>query len=108
MFRNKLGDICMKNMISSRKAVELSLNVVIVAAILLIVMIVVIAIFGRLFGQEAGQIEEHISALGDADRDNIINLYDACPCTPGEDDYEGCPSQSALDHARQEPKPKTC
>ena len=56
----------------SKKAVEMTLNTIIIAAILLIVMVIVIVMFSRLFGQEAGQIEDQISSLGDEDNDGIV------------------------------------
>ncbi|MBW2996276.1 hypothetical protein KY332_03175 [Candidatus Woesearchaeota archaeon] len=92
----------------NKKAVEMSLNVVITAVILLVVLIVVVAVFTRLFGREAKQLEGQISGLDDTDEDNIINMFDRCPCTEGVKDYDGCSSQEALDQAKAKPKPKTC
>ena len=86
--------------IKSKKGVELSLNVVIIALILLVVLVVVIAVFGRLFSKETAQIEEKIDSLGDEDDDGIVNMFDKCPNQAGESEYNGCPSQAALDAAK--------
>ena len=82
--------------IKSKKGVELPMNIVIIAAILLIVMIVVIAAFSRLFGKETGQIEDKIKALDDTDGDDIINMFDKCPCWCGTDEFKGCKDPNEL------------
>jgi hypothetical protein len=88
----------------NKKGVELSLNTVIIAAILLITIIVIVAVFTRLFGKEASQIEEKISGLDDEDGDGIVNMFDDCPCREGEKDNDGCPDGVEP----PKPKPKTC
>jgi hypothetical protein len=91
--------------LKGKKAMDVSpLNVVIAAAILLIVIVVVIAVFTRLFGREAEQIEGQISGLDDTDGDRIINMFDKCPCRAGEKENDGCP----LGVTPPDPKPKTC
>ena len=106
----KIKDFCrlVLSQRKNKKAVEMSLNVVITAVILLIVLIVIVAVFTRLFGKEAEHLEGQISGLDDTDNDNIINMFDKCPCTAGVKDYDGCSSQEALDQAKTKPKPKTC
>lgn len=81
----------------NKKAVELSLNVVIIAVILLVVVVVVLAVFGRLFGKEAEQIEKQIEGIGDKDGDGVIDIFDKCPNTEGTSEFKGCSSQSELD-----------
>ena len=92
----------------NKKAVELSMNVIIIVVILLIVAFSVIAVFGKLFGKEARQIEGQIDALGDSDNDGISNFFDKCPCDIGESEFDGCADQNALDDTKGKPKPKSC
>ena len=91
-----------------KKGVELSLNTVVIAIILLIALAVIVTVFIRLFGQEAVQIKDQISSLGDEDGDGVINTFDKCPCICGERDYGGCINQAALDASKEREKPKTC
>jgi len=88
----------------SKKAVELSLNTVIIAAILLVTIIVIISVFTKLIGKETDQISDQIDSLDDEDDDGIINMFDKCPCEQGTKDDSGCPV--GVDPPK--PKPKSC
>lgn len=100
----------MKNkIIKSKKGVELSLNTVIIALILLITIVVVIALFMKLFTKEGGVISGHIDSAADPDGDGVINMFDKCPCdkfTAGQEDptNTGCPTGKEP----PSPKPPTC
>ena len=64
-------------------------EILIVLAVIIILLAVVIV--PKLFTQSdivGGQIG---GIQGDADKDNIRNLFDKCPCTFGDSLYEGCP-----------------
>lgn len=76
-----------------KKGVELPLNTVVVAIIVLIVVVVVIFAFTKLFNKGTGGLGEQIDALGDEDGDNIANMFDKCPCDPGEKEFDGCKSE---------------
>ena len=89
---------------NSKRGIELSMNAIIIIAILLIVMVVVIAMFSKLLGKEAGQIEDQISSVGDEDNDNVVNMFDKCPCQAGDSDNDGCP----IGVTPPTPKPKKC
>ena len=91
-----------------KKGVELSMNVVIILVILLIVAVSVIAVFGKLFGKEAGQIERQIDSLGDEDKDGVANFFDKCPCSPGEREFDGCLTQQDLDDTKGKPRDESC
>ena len=80
----------------NKKAVELSLNTIIVAIILLVTLIVVIAVFIKFFGQETDQLGDYINSLDDGDDDGITNLFDRCPCESGTSEYKGCTSDKEV------------
>jgi len=101
----------MKNKLKldSKKGVELSLNTVIIALILLITIVVVIALFMKLFTKEGTAIGEKIDSLEDTDSDGVVNMFDKCPCdrfTEGGEDSEnkGCPQGTTPPI----PKPTKC
>ena len=68
---------------------------IIMTAILVIIVLILILVWfkggaGSLFGEIGGKTE----GLADHDKDNVADLFDKCPCTPGEDGakYDGCPA----------------
>jgi len=79
----------------NKNAVELSLNVIVVAAIVLIVLVVSIMIYTGIIGEEKDKIDDIMDGMeGDYDGDGINNIIDRCPCDdddpgkPREDDCE--------------------
>jgi uncharacterized membrane protein YvbJ len=78
---------------NSKKAVELPLNVIIIAALLLIVLIVMIAMFTGIFQKQTGQIRNYVNQLDDCDQDGTANMFDPCPCNPNT---ESCPGKEKL------------
>ena len=78
--------------IRSKKAVELPLNVIIIAAILLIALFLILAVFTDLFGKQTTQLREKIESLDDCDGDNQAKLFDPCPCT----ESSTCPGEGKL------------
>lgn len=65
----------------NKKAVELTLNVIVVAAIVLVVLVVSIMIYTGIIGKESGKVGDIIEGMeGDCDGDGINNILDTCPC----------------------------
>ena len=81
-------------MLKNKNAIELSLTVVVVAAILLFTAIVLLTIFKGLIGKEAEQAH---GIIGDYDGDGILDLVDKCPCDSGISEHSGCPSAAKLE-----------
>jgi hypothetical protein len=77
----------------NKKAMELSLTLVVVAAILLVVAIVILSIFSDLIGKEKKQAD---ALIGDNDNDVILDLVDKCPCIAGQQEYNGCNKKEDL------------
>ena len=76
----------------NKEGVELSLNVIVVAVIVLIVLVISIMIYKNKMGENVTIIDGVIVDMnGDCDGDKISNLFDKCPCDPGENEYSGCP-----------------
>lgn len=86
-----------------KKGVELGLNTVVIAALVILVLVIVSIVFIRLFSKETGQIGEQVASLDDNDKDGIVNMFDKCPCKPGEREYEGCTSEGQLNSAKENP-----
>lgn len=92
---------------TSKKAMELPMNLVVIAAILLIALFVILAMFTNIFGKETGQIRNYINNLDDCDKDGVANMFDPCPC-----DYkvEECENKILVSCEEGKPvceKPKT-
>ncbi|MBW2974315.1 hypothetical protein KY366_01225 [Candidatus Woesearchaeota archaeon] len=87
-------------MLKNKKAIELSLTVVVVAAILLITAVVLLSIFYSLIGKESKQAH---GIIGDYDNDHILDLVDKCPCNPGLSEFGGCASKAKLDLYNENP-----
>lgn len=81
-------------MLKNRKSIELSLTVVVVAAILLVTAVVLLFIFQGLIGK---QTEQAHGLIGDYDGDSILDMVDKCPCDMGVQEYAGCKSESQLE-----------
>ena len=65
----------------NKKAVELTLNVIVVAAIVLVVLVVSIMIYVGIIGEERIIIDDIMDGMeGDCDGDGINNILDTCPC----------------------------
>ncbi len=78
----------------NKKAVELSLNVIVIAALVLIVLIVSIAIFTGLVGDTVSDTKITMGSItGDYDGDGIKDFLDKCPCYAGTAEYNGCPEE---------------
>lgn len=45
-----------------------------------------------LFNKNLAGVKEKLTAAGDYDNDNVINIEDKCPCFAGTIDNEGCPA----------------
>lgn len=73
----------------NKKSIELSLTVVVIAAILLFTAVVILAITGGLFSKESKQAH---GLIGDYDEDGILDMVDKCPCEAGSSEFEGCTS----------------
>ncbi|MBW2988953.1 hypothetical protein KY358_01405 [Candidatus Woesearchaeota archaeon] len=84
----------------NKKAIEMSLTVVIVAAILLVTATVLLLIFNSLIGKESRQAH---SLIGDWDGDNILDMVDKCPCDPGVSEFGGCVSKKDLEDYEKDP-----
>ena len=87
-----------------KKSMSLPLNYVILAIILLVTLFVILFITTNMLGKEKNQITDKIDALGDADNDDIGNMFDKCPCTSGSPSNEGCPEGTPI----PEKKDKSC
>lgn len=74
----------------NKKSIELTLSTIGIAILILIVLFVLLYAFTNIFGKQRGQINEKIGALEDYDGDDVANMFDWCPCTPGDSDNKGC------------------
>lgn len=59
---------------------ELTMNTIVVAVIVLFVVGVIVAIFSGMFKKDTGTIDKQICGLNDYDKDGIPNFQDNCPC----------------------------
>ena len=65
----------------NKKAVELSLNVIVVAAIVLVVLVVSIMIYTGYMGEAKITLDQNIYRINhDCDGDGINDAIDRCPC----------------------------
>ena len=69
----------------NKKAVEM--RYLVLMSVGLIALIISIFIVRDLLGKEAGETGGY---LKDWDCDNVKDFFDKCPCTPGEEDNNGC------------------
>ena len=83
-------------------------TVALFAVIVLVTLIAILSVFTNLFEKQTDNVGNQIDGLDDEDGDEVINMFDKCPCIVGEREYDGCTSQTALDKAKTEPKPKSC
>ncbi len=91
-------------MLKNKKSIELSLTVVVVAAILLFTAVVILTVTRGLFSKESKQAH---ALIGDYDGDGILDMADKCPCDAGVQEYAGCTSQLQLqDYEKSEDKSK--
>ncbi|MBR9683408.1 hypothetical protein GOV03_02610, partial [Candidatus Woesearchaeota archaeon] len=72
---------------------------IIIAAIIALVVVILVVLWFRGSGRNAfDEIGRHIDNLGDCDKDNVVNMYDKCPCDAvvGEEnpDASGCPKDT--------------
>lgn len=70
----------------NKKSIELTMNTIVIAMIVLIVALVIIFMFNHYYGKETGIIKGQIEKLeknqGDSDGDGILDIYDKCPNNP--------------------------
>jgi len=70
----------------NKKAIELTLNTIVIAMIVVIVALIIIFIFNHYYSKETkiigGQIEELEEDQGDTDGDGVLNIFDKCPKNP--------------------------
>ena len=72
----------------NKNAVELTLNVIVVAAIVLVVLVVSIMIYTGVIGKEKTELDKHIFSIShDYDGDGLSDAIDPCPCN-SENTYE--------------------
>ena len=69
-----------------------AMQLIITSIILLVVLAAMIFMFTKYFGKETEIIGEKIDALADSDKDDVVNMFDKCPCVPGE--FDGCPTET--------------
>ncbi|MCK4521475.1 MAG: hypothetical protein KAU20_02795 [Nanoarchaeota archaeon] len=77
----------------NKKGVEMTLQTIIVAVLLLVVLFVLISVFARQFGKSSGVTESRIDCLTqDKDEDGVVDAIDSCcPSPSGSDvDIKGC------------------
>ncbi len=75
------------------------MQIIILFIILAIVAGILIFVFTGQLSKEKNITSENINKLGDDDKDNVPNFLDKCPNVPGSAEFEGCPTQAALDAA---------
>ena len=81
----------------NKKGVELSLNVIVIAAMALVVLVVSIMVFTGLIGQSVNDTNTVMDiTTDDHDGDGIKDFVDICPCDFGVKEYGGCPSMEDM------------
>lgn len=65
----------------------------VVAIIVLITLFIVLFTTTSIFKKEKDDISGRIDGLGDWDNDHVANMFDKCPCKPGDTDNKGCPGE---------------
>ncbi len=94
----------------NKKGAELSLNVIVIAAMALVVLVVSIMVFTGLIGDSAGDAGDLIdSTSADHDGDGIKDIVDKCPCEgdASKIEYEGCP-EKITDENRERLTSRAC
>jgi len=75
----------------NKKGVELTLNVIVIAAMVLIVLFVSIKIYSDKMGENVVNIGGIMVNMNeDCDGDKVNNMFDKCPCVSGKNEYSGC------------------
>jgi len=67
---------------------------IIAAAIIALLVVIFLLIWFKGAGEGAfGAINKNIAGVGDYDGDKVVDMFDKCPCDPGESGakLEGCP-----------------
>ncbi len=75
-----------------KKAMAQMWWIIATAVIALIVVVLVILWFGGSGGKTFDEVGGRIQGLGDCDEDNVANMFDKCPCSPGTEEFKGCGS----------------
>jgi hypothetical protein len=90
---------------NNKKAVEMSIAVIITIALLLIFLVIYGVFWKGAFGKTSGSLDNQIALTGDKDEDGVINLEDICPCVFGSitAKEKGCPDNPTPDQ-----KSRTC
>ncbi len=90
----------------NKKGVELSLNVIVIAAMALVVLVVSIMVFTGLIGQSVNDTNTAMDITkSDYDKDGLKDFVDMCPCDFGVKEYGGCLS---LEKMNAEGKNRDC
>lgn len=76
-----------------KKAMDMPMNVIIIALVLITVAIILIAVFTGMFRKEGSELDNKINGLSDCDDDGVANMFDKCPCDP---DTETCVGKEKL------------
>ncbi len=76
----------------NNKAMELSMNAIVIFIILLVALIVFLVVFPKLLSKGATTTYGHISCSGDSDGDGITDVFDQCCNSPAgsQVDVVGC------------------
>ena len=64
----------------SKKGIELTMQTIVVAILVLVVLIVSIMLYTRYVNKSANEIDKQFGLMGDIDEDGTINMFDKCPC----------------------------
>jgi uncharacterized surface anchored protein len=90
----------------NKKAVELSMNVIVIAAICLIILVVSITIFTNIVGDNVNDLNENTDIVkNDYDKDEVRDFVDICPCDSGKKEYGGC---SSFDEMNKKEHERSC
>ena len=90
----------------NKKGVELSLNVIVIAAVTLVVLVVSIMVFTGLIGENVNDANTAIDITrDDYDGDEVKDFVDICPCNAGKKEYGGC---SSLEEMNAKEKDRSC
>ena len=75
----------------SKKAAGPVIWIVMTMALLLIFFFVYSGTVFKLYNKLFSGTDEQIESARDADKDNVANFADKCPCQPGDIGNNGCP-----------------
>jgi len=89
------------NFIYNKKGMDMPMNVIIIALILITVAIILLAVFTGMFKKEGSELDKKIRGLQDCDDDKVANMFDKCPC---DQEIENCPSKEKLISCDPTPK----